>query len=88
MASTTAPQTNTTTRNISERTDTDTFDRKELSRLFSRLRHEVGILVDDANRSRPFYARSKDEAIAKRNAAVRTLDDFADRIDSLKKQDA
>lgn len=88
MASTTAPQANTTTRNISERTDADNFDRKELSRVFSRLRHEVGGLVDDANRKNPFYARSKDEAIAKRNAAVRTLEDFADRIDSLKKADA
>ncbi|GAA2178881.1 hypothetical protein GCM10009847_10710 [Leucobacter tardus] len=85
MASTTAPQ---ATQNISERKDVPAdFDRKELSRLFSRLRHEVGVLVDDANRKSPFYARGKDEAIAKRNAAVRTLSEFADRIDMLKRQD-
>lgn len=64
----------------------ESFDRKDLTRLFSRLRHEVGGLVDDANRSRPFYAKSKDEAVAKRDAALKVIDELADRIDSLKKQ--
>lgn len=66
---------------------TNHFDRKELSRLFARLRHEMGGLVDDAGRKRPFYARSKEEAVAKRDAAVRVLSEFADRIDVLKKQE-
>lgn len=66
----------------------DEFDRKALSRLFSRLRHEVSGLVDDANRKSPFYARSKAEAVAKRDSAVKVLSEFADRIDRLKKEDA
>lgn len=65
----------------------ESFDRKDLSRLFSRLRHEVGGLVDDANRSRPFYAKSKEEAVAKRDAALKVIGELADRIDTLKKQD-
>lgn len=83
MSVNTKPATTTNTA-----TKTDEFDRKDLTRIFARLRHEVGGLVDDANRSRPFYARSKDEAVAKRNAAVKVLEEFADRIDVLKKQDA
>lgn len=65
----------------------DEFDRKDITRMFARLKHEVGGLVDDANRTRPFYAKSKDEAVAKRNAAVKVLNELADRIDALKKQD-
>lgn len=63
------------------------FDRRELSRVFSKLRHEVGGLVADAGRKRPFFARSKEEATAKRDAAVKVLTEFADRIDSLKKEE-
>lgn len=70
-----------------EAEDGPSFDRRELSRAFSKLRHEVGGLVDDAGRKRPFFARSKEEAIAKRDAAVKVLTEFADRIDSLKKQE-
>ncbi|MBO1902247.1 hypothetical protein J4H92_09845 [Leucobacter weissii] len=65
----------------------ESFDRKDLTRTFARLKHEVGGLVDDANRLRPFYARSKEEAIAKRDAALKVLSELADRIDALKKQD-
>lgn len=67
--------------------DSTGFDRRELSRVFSKLRHEVGGLVDDAGRKRPFFARSKEEAAAKRDAAVKVLTEFADRIDSLKKEE-
>lgn len=77
MANATTPQ--TTAR------QTESFDRKDLSRLFSRLRHEVGGLVDDANRSRPFYAKSPEEAVAKRDAALKVIGELADRIDVLKK---
>ncbi|MGO2188042.1 MAG: hypothetical protein ACTH4Y_07320 [Microbacterium gubbeenense] len=62
------------------------FDRKELGRTFARLRHEVAGLVDDAQRSRPFYAKSKEEALAKRDAAVKVLTELAERIDFLKKE--
>lgn len=63
-----------------------TFDRSSVTRTFARLKHEVGGLVDDAGRTRPFYAASKDEAIAKRDAALKVLDELAQRIDALKKE--
>lgn len=78
MANATAPQASTP--------QSDSFDRKDITRLFARLKHEVGGLVDDANRASPFYAKSKDEATAKRDAAVKVLNELADRIDALKKQ--
>lgn len=81
MASTTNTQT-------APNTKTDEFNRSDLTRTFARLKHEVGGLVDDARRSRPFYAKTKEEAIAKRDAAVRVLDEFADRIILLKKENA
>lgn len=64
----------------------DDFDRKSITRTFARLRHEIGGLVDDSYRTRPFYAASKDEAIAKRDAAIKVLNELADRIDQLKKE--
>ncbi|MFS0729620.1 hypothetical protein ABC270_05990 [Curtobacterium sp. 1P10AnD] len=42
--------------------------------------------MDDAGRTRPFYAASKEEAIAKRDAALKVLDELAQRIDALKKE--
>lgn len=79
MANATAPQ--------APSVKADEFDRKDLTRMFARLRHEVGGLVDDAQRTRPFYAKSKEEATAKRDAAIKVLNELADRIDVLKKQD-
>lgn len=64
----------------------ESFDRSSVTRTFARLKHEVGGLVEDAGRSRPFYAASKDEAIAKRDAALKVLDELAQRIDALKKE--
>ena len=64
----------------------DDFDRKAVSRTFSRLGVEVSGLVDDAGRTRPFYAASKEEAIAKRDAALKVINELADRIDLLKKE--
>lgn len=63
------------------------FDHSEVTRMFARLKHEVGGLVQDAGRSRPFYAKSKQEAVAKRDAAVKVLTELADRIEVLKKQE-
>lgn len=79
MATTTAPQTTAP--------KAEAFDRTEITRMFARLKHEVGGLVDDAQRTRPFYAKSKEEATAKRDAAIKVLNELADRIDTLKKQD-
>jgi hypothetical protein len=78
MANTTATQTTAP--------EANDFDRKELTRTINRLKHEVGGLVDDSNRSRPFYAKSKEEAVAKRDAALKVLGELADRIDALKKE--
>lgn len=64
------------------------FDRRDLTRTIARLKHEIGGLVDDANRTRPFYAKSKEEAVAKRDAALKVIGEFADRIDALKKENA
>jgi hypothetical protein len=61
------------------------FDRSSVTRTFARLKHEVSELVNDAGRTRPFYAASKDEAVAKRDAAIKVLNELADRIDTLKK---
>lgn len=79
MANTTSTQ--TTTAPVEEK-----FDRTVVTRTFARLKHEVGGLVDDAGRTRPFYAKSKDEAVAKRDAALKVLDELAQRIDALKKE--
>ena len=57
-----------------------------ITRTFARLRHEVGGLVDDSYRTRPFYASSKEKAVAKRDAAIEVLNELADRIDRLKKE--
>lgn len=65
----------------------DEFDRKDVTRMFARRKHEVSGLVDDSQRSRPFYAKSKKEAVAKRDSAIKVLSGLADRIDTLKKQD-
>lgn len=62
------------------------FDRTIVTRTFARLKHEVGGLVDDANRTRPFYAASKEEAVAKRDSALKVINELADRIDLLKKE--
>lgn len=78
MANTTASQT--------PAPKADSFDRSSVTRTFARLKHEVGGLVDDAGRTRPFYAASKDEAVAKRDSALKVLDELAQRIDALKKE--
>lgn len=63
------------------------FDRREVTRIFAKLRHEVSELVYDAGRKRPFFAKTSEEAVAKRDAALKVLDEFAERIDVLKKQE-
>lgn len=68
-------------------TPADSFDGKEITRLFARVKHELGGLVQDASRTRPFYAPSKDKAVAKRDAAIKALNSLAETIDRLKKED-
>lgn len=77
----TAPATATTATETVE----DKFDRSEFSRVMAMVRHEVSGLITDAQRRTPFYASSKQEAIAKRDAAMKVLTEFANRIDELKK---
>lgn len=66
----------------------ENFDHKELTRMIARLRHEVSGLVSDSNRSRPFFTKTKEEAVAKRDAAIRVLEEAATKIDQLKKQES
>ena len=61
------------------------FDRSSVTRTFARLKHEVSELVNDAGRSRPFYAASKEEAVTKRDAALALLSQVAEKIDTIKK---
>ncbi|WAC53231.1 hypothetical protein [Frigoribacterium sp. SL97] len=61
------------------------FDRTSVTRSFARLKHEVSELVNDAHRSRPFYAASKEEAVTKRDAALALLSQAAEKIDAIKK---
>lgn len=65
----------------------DEFDRKDLTRIINRVKHELGGLVDDANRRSPFYAPTKEKAVAKREAAVKALHELAGKIEALKKED-
>lgn len=62
------------------------FDRKEITRLFARIKDETSQLINDAGRTRPFYAPTKQKAEAKRDAAVAALNKLADTIDQLKKE--
>ena len=66
----------------------ESFDHKELTRMMARLRHEVSGLVSDSNRTRPFFTKTKEEAVAKRDAAIRVLEEAAAKIDALKKQES
>ncbi|ROS77946.1 hypothetical protein EDF24_0715 [Curtobacterium sp. PhB130] len=61
------------------------FDRKTITRSIARLRHEISGLVDDSYRSRPFYASSKEDAVAKRDAAIALLNQASEKIDAIKK---
>ncbi len=40
------------------------FDRKEITRLFARIKDETSQLINDAGRTRPFYAPTKQKAEA------------------------
>lgn len=67
-------------------TGTPKFERAELSRVVSLIRHELSELATDANRKRPFYSKSQDEAQARANAAFKALQEFAVHLDTMKKQ--
>jgi len=61
------------------------FDRAEVSRLTSMIRHELSTLVQDANRKRPFYSKSQTEAVARRDASFKALTEFVAHLDKLRK---
>ena len=61
------------------------FDRAEVSRLTSMVRHELSTLVQDANRKRPFYSKSQTEAVARRDASFKALTEFVAHLDKLRK---
>lgn len=74
----------TTTQNTKS-TAAPEFDRAEVSRLTSMVRHELSTLVQDANRKRPFYSKSQAEAAARRDASFKALTEFVAHIDKLRK---
>ena len=61
------------------------FDRAEVSRLTSMIRHELSTLLQDANRKRPFYSKSQAEAAARRDASFKALSEFVVHLDKLRK---
>jgi|GEM_PF-4438208 len=67
---------------------TQSFDSKEITRQVARVKHELSGLIQDANRSRPFYASTKEKAAAKHDAAVKALGALAEKIDALKKDNS
>ncbi|NHU85895.1 hypothetical protein GWK18_09920 [Kocuria sp. JC486] len=77
MATNASTNTNTTE-------EVDTFDRAEVSRLVSMMRHELSTLADDARRKRPLFSKSPKEARGRRDAAVKVLQEFADKLTSMR----
>lgn len=70
-------------------TDTKTapsaFDRSEVTRVVSLIRNEVSQLVNDSLKKNPLYSPSVSEAVARRDAAIKALREFAAKLDAMKK---
>lgn len=73
------------TQSTAPATDDVVFDPAEVSRVVSLVRHELSVLAQDAKRKRPLYAKSHDEAVARRNASFKALTEFASHLDSMKR---
>lgn len=77
--------TNTNTKSSAPATDDVVFDRAEVSRVVSLIRHELSVLAQDADRKRPLYSKSVTEAVARRDASFKSLTEFASHLDSMKR---
>lgn len=77
--------TNTNTKSTAPSTDDVVFDRAEVSRVVSLIRHELSVLAQDADRKRPLYSKSVTEAVARRDASFKSLTEFASHLDSMKR---
>lgn len=77
MATNASTNTNTTEQ-------ADTFDRAEVSRLVSMIRHELSTLATDAQRKRPLFSKSQKEAQARAGASFKVLQEFADKLTSMR----
>lgn len=77
--------TNTNTKSAAPSTDDVVFDRAEVSRVVSLIRHELSVLAQDADRKRPLYSKSVTEAVARRDASFKSLTEFASHLDSMKR---
>lgn len=75
-----------TTKNTTAATDVATIERTDVSRSIALVRHEITELFNDAKRSRPFFAGSKEEAEAKLSSALKVLGEFAQNLDAIKKR--
>lgn len=77
--------TNANAKSTAPTTDDAVFDRAEVSRVVSLIRHELSVLAQDADRKRPLYSKSMREAESRRNAAFKALTEFASHIDAMKR---
>lgn len=73
------------TKSTAPSTDDVVFDRAEVSRVVSLIRHELSVLAQDADRKRPLYSKSVTEAVARRDASFKSLTEFASHLDSMKR---
>lgn len=55
--------------------------REEVSQTIRLIRFKLGQLAADAKRSRPFMSKSQDEAKARYDAALKTLNEVANFLD-------
>lgn len=74
------------TQATSTTTDVKTVERADVSRSIALVRHEITELFNDAKRTRPFFAGSKEEAEAKLSSALKVLGEFAQNLDAIKKR--
>lgn len=77
---------NTASQAPSTTTDATNVERADVSRSIALVRHEITELFNDARRSRPFFAGSKEEAEAKLSSALKVLSEFAQNLDAIKKR--
>lgn len=69
----------------SSSTTTDSFDRSEWSRLQALVKAEMQGVIYDSERARPLYSKSKDEAVAKRDAIIKAFGEFLTMVESIKR---
>jgi hypothetical protein len=59
--------------------------RTEVTRTLNMLKLSVSELYTDAARRAPYFSKSKQEATAKLTSALKVIEDFSNKLDSIKK---